>query len=222
MLRRSALRNDKGARLVIQYYMTIGIYIIIILALGYASVYIRERYLDVKWMKPITWLGILIHESCHAIACYATGGKVVKMNVSSTQGSVEHYQPKIPFLGTILVAIAPLLGGVVLVGLLNKVLLANAIEIQSVNVWENLVEIFSNLNFLTWQTWVLIVFFLNIGVIVGPSVQDLKNIWLPVVGSFFLNIEELSQILAFAIALIIINILLFAIIWTIKVFISHR
>ncbi|MBU1131542.1 M50 family metallopeptidase [Patescibacteria group bacterium] len=202
--------------------MTIGIYIIIILALGYVSVYIRERYLNVKWMKPLTWLGILIHESAHAIACYATGGKVVRMNVSSTQGSVEHYQPKIPFLGPVLVSVAPLLGGIVIVGILNKVLLANAIEIQSINIRENLVGIFSSFNFLSWQTWVLIVFFLNIGVIVGPSVQDLKNIWLPVVLSFFLNIEEIAQILAFAIALIIINILLFALIWTVKTFITHR
>jgi hypothetical protein len=202
--------------------MTIGIYIIILLSLGYFSVYIRERYLDVRWIKPFTYLGIFIHELCHALACYATGGKVLRMSVSSTQGSVEHYQPKIPLLGPILVAIAPLLGGVVIVGLLNKVLLANSIEIQSNNIWDNLVEIFSNLNFLTWQAWVLTFFFLNIGVMIGPSVQDLKNIWLPIVGSFFLNIPELEQVLAFAIALVIINILLFSVIWIVKTFITHQ
>ena len=196
--------------------MTIGLYIIIILALGYVSVYVRERYLDVKWMKPITYLGILIHETCHAIACIATGGKVVKMNISSTQGSVEHYQPKIPILGPILVSVAPLIGGLVVIGILNQVLLGSSIQLQSNNIWENLVEIFTSLNFLTWQTWVLVVFFLNIGVMIGPSTQDLKNIWLPVVLSFFLNIPELSQILAFAISLIIINLFLFLIIWFIK------
>jgi hypothetical protein len=196
--------------------MTIGLYIIIILALGYLSVFIRERYLDVKWMKPFTYIGIFIHELCHSLACYATGGKVVGFNVSSTQGSVEHYQPKIPILGPILVAIAPLLGGIAIVGLLNKIFLANSLTIQSVNIWENLVSIFSSLNFLTWQSWLLIVFFLNIGVMIGPSSQDLKNIWLPVVLSFFLNIPEISQILAFAIALIIINLLLFFIIWFVK------
>ena len=196
--------------------MTIGISIIIILALGSLSVYIRERYLNVKWMKPLTYIGIFIHELCHAIACYATGGKVVGFNVSSTQGSVEHYQPKVPILGPILVAIAPLLGGLAIVGLLNKVLLINSLEIQSINIWENLIEIFSNFNFLTWQTWVLIIFFLNIGVMLGPSTQDLKNIWLPVVLSFFLNVPEIGQILAFAIALIIINLLLFFIVWFIK------
>ncbi len=167
-------------------------------------------------MKPLTYIGIFIHELCHAIACYATGGKVVGFNVSSTQGSVEHYQPKVPILGPILVAIAPLLGGLAIVGLLNKVLLINSLEIQSINIWENLIEIFSNFNFLTWQTWVLIIFFLNIGVMLGPSTQDLKNIWLPVVLSFFLNVPEIGQILAFAIALIIINLLLFFIVWFIK------
>jgi len=196
--------------------MTIGVYLIIILALGYVSVHLRERYLAVKWMKPLTYLGILFHEFCHAIACLATGGKVVKMNVSSTQGSVQHYQPKIPILGPVLVSLAPLLGGLALVGLLNRVLLANALEIQSVNIWQNLAAIFSSLNFLSWPTWVLIVFFLNIGVIIGPSVQDLKNIWAPVAASFFLTGQEVSRLLAFAIALIIINILLFAIIWVIK------
>jgi len=196
--------------------MTIGIYIIIILALGYLSVYIRERYLNVKWIKPFTYIGIFIHETCHAIACYITGGKVVGFNVSSTQGSVTHYQPKVPIIGPILVSIAPLLGGLVVVGLLNKILLANSLTIQSASVWENLVAIFSSLNFLTWQTWVLIVFFLNIGVMIGPSAQDLKNIWLPVVLSFFLSVPEIGQILAFAMALIIINVLLFAAIWVVK------
>jgi len=196
--------------------MTIGIYIIIILTLGYLSVYVRECYLNVKWIKPFTYIGIFIHELCHAIACYATGGKVIGFNVSSTQGSVEHYQPKVPILGPILVSIAPLLGGIAVVGLLNKILLANSLTIQSANVWENLADIFSSLNFLSWQSWALIVFFLNIGVMIGPSTQDLKNIWLPVILSFLLNIPEISQILAFAIALIIINLLLFFIIWFVK------
>jgi len=198
--------------------MTIGIYLIIILALGYLSVNIRERYLDVKWMKPLTYFGILIHETCHAIACYATGGKVVKMNVSASFGSVEHYKPKIPFIGPLLVSLAPLLGGLLIVGLLNKVLLASSIQIGSIDIWENLVEVFSSLNFLTWQTWVLLFFFLNIGVIIGPSLTDLKHIWLPVIASFFLNVPILEPILAFAISLIIINLILFSFIWIIKSF----
>lgn len=198
--------------------MTIGTYLIIILALGYLSVNIRARYLDIKWLKPLTYSGILIHETCHAIACYATGGKVVRMNVNASFGSVEHYQPKIPIIGNILVSLAPLIGGLLIVGLLNKVLLASSIQVESINIWDNMNEIFSSLNFASWQTWVLVFFFLNIGVLIGPSLTDLKHIWLPVVLSFFLNVPLLEPILAFAISLIIINIFLFSLIWIIKSF----
>ena len=189
--------------------MTIGIYLIILVILGYLTVNIRESYLDIFWMKPLTYLGIFIHEAAHAIGCYATGGKVVRMNVSSRAGSVEHYKPKIPILGPIIVSIAPLIIGILFIGLLNKVLLANAISLDSINIWDNILEIFNSFNFLTWQTWLLIVFFLNIGVIIGPSVQDLKNIALPVIASFFITSPELEIVLAFSIALVIINLSLF-------------
>ncbi len=198
--------------------MTIGFYLIILVLLGYMTVYIREKYLNVTWMKPLTYLGILIHESAHAIGCYATGGKVTRMNVSSREGSVEHYEPKIWLLGPIIVSIAPLILGIAIVGLLNYVLLANSISLDSNNIWGNLLVIFNSLNFLTWQTWVLILFFLNIGVIIGPSLQDLRNIVLPVIASFFITSPEFEIILAFAISLVIINLSLFILIWLIKSF----
>lgn len=196
--------------------MTIGIYLIIILILGYLSVNIRERWLRIKWLKPLTWLGIFIHEASHAIACFLTGGKVIGFRVSSTAGSVTHYKSKVPIIGPMLIAIAPLLGGLAVIGLLNHFWLKTSLGFTSSNIWETFLSVISSFNFLTLETWVLIILFLNIGVMLGPSVQDLKNIWPLVILSFFIKSDEVAQILALVIALIAINIILFLLIWLIK------
>lgn len=196
--------------------MTIGIYIIIILILGYFSVYIRERWLNLKWMKPLTWLGILIHESAHALLCLLTGGRVTGFRVTSTEGYVTHYRPKVPILGPMLTAIAPLLVGLIIIGVLNNFWLKTSLSITSPDIWENFSAVILSLNLFAWPTWILLIIFLNIGVTLGPSVADLKNIWPLVILSFFIKSEEVAQILASVIVLIAINIILFLLICLIK------
>jgi len=195
--------------------MTVGIYLIIILILGYSSVNIRER-MGLKWLKPFTWLGIFIHEASHALACIITGGKVVGFHISSTAGSVSHYKSKVPIIGPMLIAIAPIFGGLLAVGALNQFWLGTSLGFVSSNVWETFLVVVLSLNFSTLATWVLIILFLNIGVMLGPSIQDLKNIWPLVIVSFFIKSEEVAQILALVIVLIVINIILFLLIWLIK------
>lgn len=195
--------------------MTIGIYLIIILILGYFSVYLRER-LNLKWLKPLTFLGIFIHESSHAIASLITGGKVTGFQVSSRAGSVTHYPSKVPIIGPLLVAIAPLLGGLVVIGIINNFWLKTSLDVTSANLLLTWQAVIANFNLLTWQGWVLIILCLNIGVMLGPSVQDLKNIWPLVVLSFFIKTESLAQILALVIVLIAINVILFLILWLLR------
>ncbi len=196
--------------------MTIGIYILIILALGYLSVYIRERWLNLKWIKPFTWLGILIHESAHASACVLTGGRVTGFRVTSTEGYVTHYRPKVPVLGPMLTAIAPMIGGLVIMGILNHFWLKTSLTVATINLWDNFVKVLINLNPLTLSGLGLLVIMLNIGVMIGPSVEDLKSIWPLILLSFLVKSESLAKVLALVIALIIVNILLFILILAIK------
>jgi len=195
--------------------MTIGIYLIIILILGYFSVYLRER-LNLKWLKPLTFLGILIHENSHALASLITGGKVTSFKVSATSGSVTHYPSRVPIIGPMLVAIAPLLGGLAVIGLVNYLWLETSLGVSSANLLLTWQSVIASLNLLTWQGWVLIILFLNVGVMLGPSVQDLKNIWPLVILSFLIKTESLAAILALVVVLIAINVVLFLILFMIK------
>lgn len=195
--------------------MTIGLYLISILILGYFSVYLRER-LNLKWLKPLTFLGIFIHESSHAIASLITGGKVTGFKATSREGSVTHYPSKVPIIGPLLVAMAPLLGGLVVIGLVNNFWLKTSLDVTSANLLLTWQAVIANFNLLTWQGWALVILCLNIGVMLGPSVQDLKNIWPLVILSFFIKTESLAQILALVIVLIAINVILFLILWLLR------
>ena len=196
--------------------MTVGFYIISILILSYFSVYIRERWLRLKWLKPLTWLGIFIHESAHALFCVLTGGRVTGFRVTSTEGQVTHYRPKVPVIGPMVTSIAPMIVGLVVIGILNHFWLKTSLGITSANLWENFLAVGSNLNPFTWQAWVLLAIFLNIGVMIGPSLADLKSIWPLVIISFFINSNALAQILVLVIIMIGFNILLFLIILLVK------
>ena len=196
--------------------MTVGFYIISILILSYFSVYIRERWLRLKWLKPLTWLGIFIHESAHALFCVLTGGRVTGFRVTSTEGYVTHYRPKVPVIGPMVTSIAPMIVGLVVIGILNHFWLKTSLGITSANLWENFLAVGSNLNPFTWQAWVLLAIFLNIGVMIGPSLADLKSIWPLVIISFFINSNALAQILVLVIIMIGFNILLFLIILLVK------
>lgn len=202
--------------------MTIGIYILIILALGYISVYVRERWLNLSWIKPFTWLGIFIHESAHALACVISGGQVTGFRVTSREGSVTHYRPKVPIIGPMVTAIAPMLFSLVIMGILNHFWLKTSLGITSINIWENFVKIISSLNLFTWSAWILLLIFLNIGVMLGPSIEDLKSIWPLVLLSFLIRSEPLAKVLALIIAMIIINILLFLLILLVKKLLNRK
>jgi len=202
--------------------MTIGIYLLIILILGYISVFLRERFLEFKWMLPLTFLGIFIHESSHALLCLLTGGRVTGFRVTPHEGSVTHYRPKVPVLGPMLTAVAPMLVGLMVIGVISHFWLKTAITADSINVWQAMVKVLASLNPFQWQAWVLAVILLNIGVMLGPSIEDLKSIWPLVILSFFIHSQGLAQILTLVIALISVNILLFVLIIAVRIFLLKR
>ncbi|MFA6305086.1 MAG: M50 family metallopeptidase [Patescibacteria group bacterium] len=192
--------------------MTIGIYILIILVLGYISVYLRERWLNAPWMMPLTWLGIFIHECSHALFCLLSGGKVTGFRVTSREGYITHYRPTVPIIGPMATAIAPMMLGLVVIGLLDHFWLKTSLSITSADILQNFVNVLSSLNPLRWQAWIMLALLLNVGVMLGPSIEDLKNIWPLVLLSFFIHSESLAKVLSLVIGLIAVNILLFLII----------
>ncbi|PIT90236.1 MAG: hypothetical protein COU22_03250 [Candidatus Komeilibacteria bacterium CG10_big_fil_rev_8_21_14_0_10_41_13] len=196
--------------------MIIGFYLIIILILGYLSVYLRERYLDLKWLRPLTWLGIFLHEFWHAFFCLLTGGRVTGFRVTARAGQVTHYKPTLPIVGPMLTAIGPLVGGLFIIGLINNFWLQDILVITSGNFWLTFLNFIRSFNFLTWQTWLLLAICLNVGVMVGPSLADLKSIWPLVILSFLITSWQVAQILALVIAMVTLNIVLFLIILIIK------
>lgn len=202
--------------------MTIGIYILIIMALGYASVYLRERWLIAGWMMPLTWLGIFIHESCHALACLITGGRVTGFRVTAREGYVTHYRPKVPIIGPMLTAIAPMFFGLIIIGLLDHFWLKISLNITTINIWDNFVQVIINLNPLTLSGWILIALLLNIGVMLGPSLADLKNIWPLILISFFIRSQSLAMILSLVIALILVNIMIFILTISVRAIVNNK
>lgn len=192
--------------------MNIGIIIIIITALGYFSNFLNNKYLNNTFSIILYFVGAFIHETSHAIACIITGAKIKEFKIFSRQPKVSHYKSKIPILGQTLISLAPMLGGFVFLFLINKFLLNNYLSIYEINNWKDLIliplNIISQINLYQWQSWVLILLSLNVGAMIGPSLQDLKNIWPVLIILFFVKWTLLTNIGILIIGLIVTNIIL--------------
>jgi len=203
--------------------MNLGILIIIISVLGYFSNYLNYSYLNYSLIHWLYHLGAIIHESSHALLCVLTGAKITKFKIFNRQPQVSHTSSKIPILGQTLISLAPLAGGFLFLYLINKYLLSNYLTINQMNNWTELfkipLNILSQINIATWQGWVIILLSLNIGAMVGPSFQDLKNIWWVFIILFFIKWPWLINIGLIIIGLIITNIIIqLSLILLLKVF----
>lgn len=198
--------------------MNLTFTILIITILGYFSNYLNYKYLQNFFTKIFYFLGTFIHESSHAIACILTGAKITKFQIFSKQAKVSHHPSKIPILGQTLISLAPIIGGFYFLYFLNSIVFNNYLEIQTINNWQNIhlviLNIFQQLNFLEWQTWLIVLISFNIGAMIGPSWQDLKNIWWIFPILLFIKSSILINNGLLVISLIIVNIIiqLFAII----------
>ncbi len=192
--------------------MNLGILIIIISLLSYLSNHINNKYLNHLSIKYFYYLGIIIHESSHALMCFSTGAKIIKFEIFSRQPKVTHYKSKIPILGQTLISLAPLIGGFAFLCLINNYVLKGCININTpTNLKELLAlpfSILSQINILEWKSWIVIILSLNIGAMLGPSFQDLKNIWWVFIILFFIKWPFLINTGLIIIALIITNIII--------------
>ncbi len=192
--------------------MNLGILIIIISLLGYFSNYLNNVYLNLSFLHWLYYLGAIIHESSHAFFCLLTGAKISKFKIFSKQPQVSHTRSKIPILGQALISLAPLAGGFLFLYLINKYLLSNYLSIKTIGAWSSILniplQILSQINILSWQGWIVILLSFNIGAMIGPSFQDLKNIWWIFIILFFIKWPFLINIGLIIIGLIITNIII--------------
>jgi len=192
--------------------MNLGILIIIISILGYFSNYLNYSYLSYSLIRWLYYLGAIVHESSHAILCIFTGAKITKFQIFHKQPLVRHTKSKIPILGQSLISLAPMVGGFLFLYLINKYLLLDYLVIPEISNWQEIfnipLNILSQINIVTWQGWIIILLSFNIGAMVGPSFQDLKNVWWIFIILFFIKWPFLINIGIIIVGLIITNIII--------------
>lgn len=190
----------------------LGILIITITFLGYFSNFLNGKYLSFAPIKWLYYLGALIHELSHAIFCILTGAKIKKIAIFSSAPQVTHNKSKIPILGQMLISLAPMIGGILFLYFINHFWLKDYITINSISSFVDILKspllILSQINIFTWQGLVIILVSLNTGAMIGPSTQDLKNIWPILIVLFFIKWQFMSKIFLIIISLIITNIII--------------
>ena len=192
--------------------MNLGLLIILISLLGTASNWLNWRFLNYKIVRLLYYLGAVIHETSHAIFCFLTGAEIIEINFFSKQPHVIHLKSKLPFVGEMLISLAPIIGGLFFIFLINRYYLTSSFIIPNLRNWDDIIaapfKILAQINLLSWKSWIMILFFLNVGAMIGPSWQDLKNIWPIMIILLFFSYPLFDYLGLLAVVLILINILI--------------
>jgi hypothetical protein len=194
--------------------ISLGIVIVLIAVLGYVSNLLNWRYLNYGIVRLLYYLGAFVHETSHAALCILTGAKIEKFTVFSGQPQVVHQRSRLPFIGEVLISFAPIAGGLLFLFIVNRYLLGNYFALPQLSNWHGWQSIFAGslklllqIDLFQWQSWVTILLFFNIGAMLGPSSQDLKNVWLALIVLFFVRFPLFVSVGLMAISLIVINII---------------
>lgn len=197
----------------------LGVIIVLIAAFGYFSNFLNGRYLNYGPVRFLYYLGAVVHETSHAILCVLTGAKIEEFRIFSDQPRVVHRKSRLPIAGELLISIAPIAGGLLFLFLVNHYLLGSYFTLPSfprAAGWYGLlvepVRLLSQLDFLQWQSWLMIFLSLNAGAMLGPSPQDLKNSWLALAILFFVASPALNGLGLAALSLIMANIAIQAVV----------
>ena len=193
--------------------MNLGILIILITLLGYVSNWLNWRYLNYSAVRLLFYVGAVVHELSHIIFCHLTGATVTGGSIFSREPHVIHSKPKLPLIGQLLISLAPIVGGLSLLFLINKYYLVNYFEIPlEFSDWQSVLtaplNLLSQINLISWQSWLMILLFLNVGAMIGPSLQDLKNIWPIMIILLFVKCPLLINLSLLAIILILANVII--------------
>ncbi len=195
--------------------MSLGLILTLIAAFGYISNTLNWRCLNYRIIRLLYYIGALVHETSHAILCILTGAKILEFAVFAEQPRVVHERSKVPVVGELLISAAPIAGGLLFLFLVNRYLLGNYFILPQIANWYNWKSVFTALfefllqiNLLQWQSWVIVFLLFNVGAMLGPSTQDLKNVWPALIILFFINFPPLVGFGLAALGLILANILL--------------
>ena len=190
--------------------MNLGILIILITVLGYISNWLNGLYLNFRTTRWLYSVGSIIHELSHALLCILTGARITEFQILTKQPHVSHTKSRLPLIGQPLISLAPIAGGLLSVYLINNRLLNNYFTIVAPDNINEIVTIIlsflAQINLLHWQSWIMILFFINIGSMIGPSTRDLKNIWPILIILLFVPWPALSNLALVVISLILLNI----------------
>ncbi|MEI7513499.1 MAG: M50 family metallopeptidase [bacterium] len=192
--------------------MNLGLVIILVVIFGYISNWINWRYLNFKITQYLYYIGAFVHESSHAILCLLTGAKISEFQVFSSQPHVTHTKSKIPFVGGFLISSAPIFGGLFFLYIINHFALNDRFSMNYFyNDWLSTllqpIKLIAQMKF-EWQSLIMILLLLNVGAMLGPSIQDIKNIWPMIILSFFVPSSFLINFCLIALSLILLNILI--------------
>lgn len=177
--------------------VNLGEIILLIAAIGYVSNFLNWRYLNYGLVRLLYYVGAIVHETSHAILCVLTGARIERFAVFSKQPQVVHQKSRLPFLGEFFISAAPIAGGLLFLFLVNHYLLGNyfAASVPQFSNWHDWrtmllapLVLVAQINLLQWQSWVMILLFFNVGAMLGPSPQDLKNVWPVLILLFFVPI----------------------------------
>ncbi|MBA7654386.1 hypothetical protein ES703_62264 [subsurface metagenome] len=192
--------------------MNLGILIISITILAYISNWINWRYLNYRLTHLLFFIGAFVHETSHALACFLARARIKEYNIFSKQPRVVYSKPRLPIIGQPLISLAPLIGGLLFLFLVNDFWLASYFNLPEISNWQDILlvplKLLSQINLLDWQSWVMLLIFLNVGAMIGPSVKDLKNIWPIFFLLFFIKSSIFLNFTFLVIGLILTNIII--------------
>ncbi|MEK7096672.1 MAG: M50 family metallopeptidase [Patescibacteria group bacterium] len=189
--------------------------------------------------------GIIIHEVAHAVACLVTGAKIKALDMfNKNGGSVEHFKPKLPIIGPILISTAPIIFGVIIIYFLSKLIGLKPVDLTGMNYsysdgLELIKRIILSFNAHGIRNGIVLYLLFSVAVTMNPSIQDLKNIFLslliigvgilatfrytslrPSISQF--NPTEMTIVLSTVVALLILCLILSIIIFTLSKFIKPK
>lgn len=191
--------------------MTLGLIILVIVVLGSMSNWLNWKFLNHSVVRYLYFVGALVHESSHALGCVITGAKIFEFKPFSSEPRVVHGKSRIPLLGEMLISLAPIAGGLFFLYVIDHFVLGNyfsfiAPSFSMHSIWLASLHVIKQFNPLYWQSWVMLLLSLNIGAMLGPSFQDIKNMWLGLIILFFIHLNSAAIIGLGAITLIVVNI----------------
>jgi len=192
--------------------MNLGVLLLSLTILGYASHYLNQKFLSSSLLKPLYYLGTTIHELSHAIACIAAGAPIHSIKIFSPEPQVTHGKPFLPWMTQPLISLAPVVCGLLFLFAINHWLLKDYLILSTPTDLTETGTILKNLllslHLADFRTYIWLFLTLNVGAMLGPSWQDLKNIWPFLIIAWFITWPPLLSLGLLVNTLLIANILI--------------